>query len=262
MEPTKLQKPATMPTLVLLRHGTTVWSEENRFAGWADTPLSAGGMAEARSAGEVLAEAGFGFDLFVTSRLLRAQQTLDIALECLKVPNPVIEKDWRLNERHYGALQGERRINMVERYGNERVAAWRRDYHASPPLLEDNDPRWLEQIARLPDVPAALQPRGESMAAAAERVAPVWHERIAPALRAGRSVLVVAHTSAIRGIARVLEGLDDEACAAFRIATAVPRVYELDNTLALRGKSDLTSNASAAFRYWVNRLKPGWVGWI
>lgn len=262
MEPTKLQKQATMPTLVLLRHGTTVLSEESRFAGWADTPLSAAGMAEARAAGRVLATAGFRFDFAATSRLVRAQQTLDIALGEMKSPEPVILRDWRLNERHYGALQGERRIAMVERYGNEQVALWRRDFNAVPPLLEDDDPRFLEQVSRLPDIPDASQPRSESMKAAAERVAPVWHEHIAPALKAGRSTLVVAHTSAIRGIARVIEGLDDEACGSFRIATAVPRVYQLDGALAVRSKSDLTGNAGSVFRYWMNRLKPGWVGWI
>jgi 2,3-bisphosphoglycerate-dependent phosphoglycerate mutase len=262
MEPTKLQKQATMPTLVLLRHGTTVLSEESRFAGWADTPLSAAGMAEARAAGRVLAAAGFRFDFVATSRLIRAQQTLEIALEELKGQNPTIARDWRLNERHYGALQGERRLAMVDRYGNEQVALWRRDYNAIPPLLEEDDPRFLEQVARLPDIPDALQPRSESMKAAAERVAPVWHEHIVPAIRADRTTLVVAHTSAIRGIARLLENLDDEACASFRIATAVPRVYQLDREMVIRGKSDLTSNASSVFRYWINRLKPGWVGWI
>ena len=262
MEPTKLQKQATMPTLVLLRHGTTVLSEETRFAGWADTPLSTAGMAEARAAGRVLAAAGFRFDLIATSRLIRALQTLDLVLGEMKTKDPVVVKDWRLNERHYGALQGESRIAMVERHGNEQVALWRRDYSTVPPLLEDSDPRFLEQAARLPDIPDALQPRSESMKAAAERVAPVWHEHIAPALKADRNVLVVAHTSAIRGIARVLESLDDSACASFRIATAVPRVYDLDNALAIQGKSDLTSNVGAAFRYWINRLKPGWVGWI
>ena len=167
-----------------------------------------------------------------------------------------------LNERHYGALQGETRGTIVASYGNAQVVEWRRSYDALPPLLGDDDPRRIEQLARFPDVPAHIQPRGERLRDAAERVAPLWHERIAPALAQGLRVLVVAHTSSARGLARLIEGLSDEECAAFRIATAIPRVYELDRDLMIARITDLTNGVRSQVLYWVNRLKPQRLGAI
>jgi 2,3-bisphosphoglycerate-dependent phosphoglycerate mutase len=245
-----------------MRHGATVWGEENRFAGWADTPLSASGLAAAERAAVTLAKAGFEFDLCLTSRLTRAEQTLAAIRVKLSLPDPMICRDWRLNERHYGSLQGKTRTAMIERFGNAQIVEWRRSYEARPPLLEPEDPRWLEQLARLPDLPLQHQPAGESLGDAVERVSPVWAEVIAPALRADKCVLVVAHTSSIRAIVRAIEGLDDARSASFRIATAIPRCYELSRSLSVVGTTDLSDGMESRLRYWANRLKPRRLGGV
>jgi 2,3-bisphosphoglycerate-dependent phosphoglycerate mutase len=247
-----------MPTLVLVRHGATEAAEANRFAGWDDTVLSPTGRAEARRAAETLAAAGFAFERCFTSRLSRAVETLACIARRLAPPENLVVRDWRLNERHYGALQGVARGTAIAEYGNAQVVEWRRSYAAVPPPLDESDPRWREQLERLADVPAALQPRAESLAQAVERVTPVWREAVRPALQRGETVLVVAHTSSIRGLARAIEGLDDAASAAFRIATAVPRVYRLDDDMRPLGRDDLADGS--AVRYWANRLKPRWLG--
>jgi 2,3-bisphosphoglycerate-dependent phosphoglycerate mutase len=251
-----------MPTLVLMRHGATFWGDENRFAGWGDTPLSQTGLHEAKSAAKILAKANLDFDICYTSELQRAQQTLG-ALTAIKPSLAAnVESDWRLNERHYGALQGETRIAMIEKYGNQNIVDWRRSYAAVPPPLEDDDPRWLEQLQRLPTINKADQPKTESMATAAERVAPVWNTRIAPDLKIGKRVLIVAHTSSLRALARTIENLSDAESANFRIATAIPMVYELDTDLKLLSKSHLNIDLSGSIRHWANRLKPRGLGWI
>lgn len=251
-----------MPTLVLMRHGATLWGQENRFAGWADTPLSDSGVKEAQDAARTLAKAGLAFDFCFTSPLKRAQQTLEIVSDSKGLPIGNIISDWRLNERHYGALQGETREVMIEKYGNQQVVAWRRSYAAVPPPLPEDDPRWREQLQRLPDITIDDQPRSESMAMAALRVGPVWHTRMAPELKAGKQLLVVAHTSSIRGLARVIEGLNDQEAADFRIATAIPLVYLLDGDLRVISRTDLNDGMVNNLRYWMNRLKPRRLGWI
>jgi len=243
-----------------MRHGSTVSGEENRFAGWDDTPLSASGHADAARAAATLKKTGIAFDICFTSCLTRARQSLDPIVAALRIPEDRIVADWRLNERHYGALQGETRAAMIERYGNALVVEWRRSYDTPPPPLATDDPRFLEQLARLPQIPLDQQPRGESLRAAVERVTPAWAERIAPALRAGKRVLIVAHTSSIRALARTIEGLDDEASAAFRISTAIPRCYRLDDDLAMVERFDLTTGVRSQIRYWANRVKPRWLG--
>jgi 2,3-bisphosphoglycerate-dependent phosphoglycerate mutase len=250
-----------MPKLVLIRHGTTQWGEENRFAGWGDAALSSNGAKEARQAGRALAKSGLVFDHCYTSLLTRAQQTLDIVVEKMHLENVPVSREWRLNERHYGALQGETRGAMIGRHGNSKVVEWRRSFSAVPPPFPADDPRWLEQLVRLPGVPSALQPRTESMAAAADRVVPLWEEKIAPELRAGKHLLVVAHTSSVRGLVRLIEGLSDADCANFRIATAVPRLYVLNDELEPLQKLDITRNVNSTLRYWVNWLKPRRLGW-
>jgi len=251
-----------MPTLLLMRHGATLWGQENRFAGWADTPLSDSGVKEARDATQSLAKLGLAFDISFTSSLKRAQETLEFVAEGKGPPIGNIISDWRLNERHYGALQGETREAMIERYGNQQVVAWRRSYAAVPPPLSEDDPRWQEQLQRLPDITIDDQPRSESMAMAALRVEPFWHTRMAPELKAGKQLLVVAHTSSIRGLARVIEGLSDEEAADFRIATAIPLIYLFDDDLKVISRTDLNDGMTTNLRYWMNRLKPRRLGWI
>ncbi len=245
-----------------MRHGATIWGGENRFAGWGDTPMSATGVAEVRDGARVLCKTGLTFDLCVTSRLRRATDSLGIVGEVMPLGSARLLSDWRLNERHYGALQGETRAAMIERYGNEQVVAWRRSYDARPPLLGDEDPRWLEQIARFPDIPLDSHPRGESLADAVERITPVWTDSIAGALRAGGNVLLVAHTSSMRAIVRAVEGLDDAASAAQRFATAVPRAYAFDEDLRVVSRADITGGLRLRLRHWSARLKPRRLGWI
>ena len=250
-----------MPIIVVMRHGATKWSQENRFAGWADAALSDKGLAEARKAAQTLKKAALTFDLCFTSFLSRASRTLDIVIRELGIAEELVKSDWRLNERHYGALQGESRSAMISRYGNAQVVQWRRAYEEVPPPLEGGDPRWSEQLARLDMVPLDRQPRAESLRQAAERVAPAWEDSLAPALKAGRNLLVVTHTSSIRGLARMIEHLSDEQCEAFRIATAIPRVYVLDDDLRVQEKADLNEGLGSSLRYWGNRLKPRRLGW-
>jgi 2,3-bisphosphoglycerate-dependent phosphoglycerate mutase len=251
-----------MQTLVLMRHGATLWGQQNRFAGWADTPLSDTGIKEAQGAAQSLAEAGLAFDISFTSSLKRASETLNIVANSEGTLVGNIVSDWRLNERHYGSLQGETRKTMIEKYGNQQVVSWRRSYAAVPPPLSADDPRWQEQLQRLPDIAIDDQPKSESMAMAALRVGPLWHTRLAPELKAGKRLLVVAHTSSIRGLARMIEGLNDEQAAAFRVATAIPLIYLFDDDLNFVKRTDLSDGAVTSLRYWMNRLKPQRFGWI
>jgi len=256
-----------MSTLVLVRHGKTEWSSQNRFAGWADAPLNAGGEQEARSAGRALAAAGYRIQRAHTSCLSRAGRTLEIVLEELGQADLPIARSWRLNERHYGTLQGHNRARMALQYGNDQVAQWRRSYDAEPPLLPEDDARLPARDPLYAGIDPALLPRSESLRQAAERVAVWWRETLAPELRgdaAGdRQVLVVAHTSSIRGLVRQIEGLDDARSADFRIATALPLVYTLDAGLKVTGRRELAAGWSNRMRRFVNRHKPGKrISWI
>lgn len=252
-----------MSTLVLVRHGKTEWSSQNRFAGWADAPLSATGMQEARAAGKMLAATGLRFDLCCTSYLSRAARTLEIVLAELGQGEVPVERSWRLNERHYGALQGFNRARMALQYGNDKVAAWRRSFTAEPPALPDDDPRLPALDPLYAGIDPALLPRSESLEQAAVRVAPWWRDFLAPRLRQGRTVLVVAHTSSIRGLVREIEGLSGEAAAGFRIATALPVIYTLDDELRVTDKQELTAGWGGRLRKFLNKHKPGTrISWI
>ena len=252
-----------MSTLVLVRHGKTEWSSQNRFAGWADAPLSAAGIQEARGAGRTLAAAGFRFERAYTSYLSRAVRTLEIILDELGERDIPVERSWRLNERHYGALQGFNRAKMALQYGNDQVALWRRSFTAEPPPLADGDPRLPERDSLYAGIDPALLPRTESLQQAAERVGLWWRDSLAPTLRGERQVLVVAHTSSIRGLVRQVEGLSDEAAAGFRIATALPLVYTLDDDLKVRDRRELAEGWSNRVRQFINRHKPGRrISWI
>jgi len=252
-----------MPTLVLVRHGKTEWSSQNRFAGWADAPLSAAGEEEARGAARSLVAGGFRFDLGCTSYLSRAARTLEILLEEMGQADLPVERSWRLNERHYGSLQGHNRAKMVLQYGNDQVALWRRSFSAEPPLLADDDPRLPSLDPLYAGIDSALLPRSESLKQAVERVAPWWREFLAPRLRQGAAVLVVAHTSSIRGLVREIEGLDGEAAAKFRIATAMPLVYRLGAELEVLQRQELADGWNSRLRQFLNKHKPGKrISWI
>ena len=242
--------------LVLVRHGQTEWVRQNRFAGWADAPLSAAGRKEAQRAGQALAKAGLTFDLGHCSRLSRSRETLAIIREALECPDLPVKETWRLNERHYGRLQGMNRIKAAVEFGNDQVAAWRRDYRARPPEVARDSPEHPAQDAIYGDLDASLLPGAESLEDAALRVVPWWEGEIAPALRAGNTLLVVAHTASLRGLVRIIERLTDEETAAFRIATALPLVLFLDDNLALTQKVELTGGVASQFRQLLAKIKP------
>ncbi|MPZ09799.1 MAG: 2,3-bisphosphoglycerate-dependent phosphoglycerate mutase [Kiloniellaceae bacterium] len=252
-----------MSTLVLVRHGKTEWSSQNRFAGWADAPLGESGVQEARGAGRALAAAGYRFDLAHTSYLSRAADSLKIVLEELGQADLPVERSWRLNERHYGALQGHNRARMALQYGNDRVAQWRRSFTAEPPALAEDDPRLPALDPLYAGVESAQLPRSESLQQAAARVAIWWHETLAPGLGGDRQILVVAHTSSIRGLVREIEDLSDDDSASFRIATALPLVYTLDDARKVVDRRELAAGWSNRVRKFINKHKPGTrISWV
>jgi len=217
-----------MHKLVLLRHGESDWNRENRFTGWTDVDLSGKGIEEARAAGRLLASSGFRFDLAFTSVLKRAVRTLWIALEELDQMWLPVEKSWRLNERHYGALQGLNKAEMAARFGEQQVLVWRRSYDTQPPALDADDPR---SEAGDPRYGAIQVPRTECLKDTVARVIPYWSSAIAPAVRAGRRVLIAAHGNSMRALVKHLDGISDEAIVKENIPTGIPLVYELDDAL-------------------------------
>jgi 2,3-bisphosphoglycerate-dependent phosphoglycerate mutase len=224
------KEPVT-PVLVLLRHGQSAWNHENRFTGWTDIDLTNQGVAEARRAGRYLREHKVLFDVAFTSMLKRAIRTLWIALEELDQLWLPVEKTWRLNERHYGALQGLNKAEMVDRYGKEQVFRWRRSFRTRPPLLEADDPRHPRRDPRYAGVDADLLPAGESLEDTLLRVLPCWQNDILPRLRAGERVLVAAHGNSLRALVKYLDDIPDEKVHDLSIPTGIPVVYELDSSL-------------------------------
>ncbi|HXU42140.1 MAG TPA: 2,3-diphosphoglycerate-dependent phosphoglycerate mutase [Burkholderiales bacterium] len=214
--------------LVLLRHGESDWNRENRFTGWTDVDLSAKGIEEARAAGRGLAAAGLRFDLAFTSVLKRAIRTLWIALEELDQMWLPVEKSWRLNERHYGALQGLDKAEMAAKFGEKQVLVWRRSYDTPPPSLENNDSRYEGGEARYAGVAV---PRSECLKDTVARVIPYWNSAIAPAVSAGRRVLIAAHGNSLRALVKHLDNISDADIMPLNIPTGVPLVYELDEKL-------------------------------
>jgi 2,3-bisphosphoglycerate-dependent phosphoglycerate mutase len=214
--------------IVFLRHGESVWNRENRFTGWTDVDLSDTGREEAFAAGRTLADAGFRFDVAYTSVLRRAIRTLWIALDALDQMWLPVHSDWRLNERHYGALQGLDKAETAAKHGDAQVKIWRRSYDIPPPPLPDEHPSVPTRDARYAGIPAGALPHGESLADTVRRVVPFWEERIVPELGAGRRVLVAAHGNSLRALVKHLDMLSDEAIVELNIPTGVPLVYTLD----------------------------------
>ena len=217
-----------MRKLVLLRHGESDWNRENRFTGWTDVDLSQQGTDEARAAGRLLKSEGYDFDCAYTSVLKRAIRTLWIALAELDRTWLPVEKSWRLNERHYGALQGLNKAEMAAKFGEAQVLAWRRSYDTPPPALTPDDPRYEGRDRRYAGVEVPLT---ESLKDTVARTVPYWQSSIAPALRAGKRVLVAAHGNSMRALVRHLDGMSDEAIVKINIPTGIPLVYELDDSL-------------------------------
>lgn len=219
-----------MYRIVLLRHGESAWNQENRFTGWTDVDLTEKGIAEARAAGRLLREKGYGFDVAYTSVLRRAIKTLWLTLEELDQMWIPIHHSWRLNERHYGALQGLNKAETAAKHGEAQVKIWRRAYDIAPPPLDASDPRFRPDDPRYADIPAGSYPRTECLKDTVARFLPYWHEAIAPAIRAGKRVLVAAHGNSLRALVKYLDDISDQDIVEINIPTAQPLVYELDDT--------------------------------
>ena len=217
-----------MRKLVLLRHGESDWNRENRFTGWTDVDLSQQGIAEARAAGKLLKSEGYAFDLAFTSVLKRAIRTLWLALDELGQMWLPVEKSWRLNERHYGALQGLNKAEMAAKFGEEQVLVWRRSYDVRPDPLDVHDPRYE---GKDPRYAGAQVPRTECLKDTVARVVPYWAGSIGPAVRSGKRVLVAAHGNSLRALVKHLDDISDEAIVKENIPTGAPLVYELDDSL-------------------------------
>lgn len=220
-----------MHKLVLLRHGESTWNQENRFTGWTDVDLTAQGVAEAIAAGQLLKNEGYAFDLAFTSVLKRANKTLNLVLEQLDALWLPVEHSWRLNERHYGALQGLNKAETAAQYGEAQVKIWRRAYATAPPPLADNDPRITADDPRYADMTAGEFPRTECLKDTVARFLPYWRQHIAPRVASGKRVLIAAHGNSLRALIKYLDNVSDEAIVELNIPTAQPLVYELDDAL-------------------------------
>ncbi len=220
-----------MYRLVLLRHGESAWNRENRFTGWTDVDLSEKGVEEARAAGRALKSAGYAFDIAYTSVLKRAIRTLWIVMDELDQMWLPVVNSWRLNERHYGALQGLNKAETAARFGEAQVKIWRRSYDVPPPALTPNDERYPGRDPRYRNLTRAELPLTECLKDTVNRFLPYWHDPIAPAIRAGQRVLIAAHGNSLRALVKYLDHISDEDIIALNIPTGIPLVYELDRDL-------------------------------
>lgn len=220
-----------MKRLVLLRHGESVWNKENRFTGWKDVDLSDKGVEEARAAGRLLQREGFSFDRAYVSVLKRAIRTLHLALEEMDLLWIPVIKDWRLNERHYGALQGLNKAETAAQYGDGQVKIWRRSYDIPPPALTKDDDRYPGRDPRYAKLSASELPLTECLKDTVARFLPFWHETIAPAVAAGERVLVAAHGNSLRALVKYLDNVSDADIVELNIPTGIPLIYELDDAM-------------------------------
>ena len=231
--------------LVLVRHGQSVWNLENLFTGWTDVDLTAQGREEASAAGRLLREQGFEFGQAFTSVLKRAVRTLWMILDEMDLMWLPVERSWRLNERHYGALQGLDKAETTAKYGAGQVKVWRRSYDIPPPPLADDDPRHPRFDARYRGIDATRLPATESLKDTLARVEPWWRERLVPALASGGDVLVVAHGNSLRALVKMLDGMSDADIVEFNIPTGVPILYELDGKQRPRAARRFLGDAAA-----------------
>jgi 2,3-bisphosphoglycerate-dependent phosphoglycerate mutase len=220
-----------MKKLVLIRHGESTWNKENRFTGWTDVDLSEKGKAEAIDGGRVLKAEGYEFDVAYTSVLKRAIRTLWLVLDEMDLMWIPVHRSWRLNERHYGALQGLNKSETAEKYGEAQVKIWRRAYDTPPPALDPSDPRWPGHERRYAGLSPKEIPLTECLKDTVERFLPLWHETIAPAVKSGRRVLIAAHGNSLRALVKYLDGISDADIVELNIPTGMPLVYELDDDL-------------------------------
>ncbi len=224
-------KEKRMPKLVLVRHGESTWNKENRFTGWTDVDLSEKGIQEARQAGKLLKEQGFVFDIAFTSVLKRAIRTLWLALDEMDAMWIPVQHSWRLNERHYGALQGLNKSETAAKFGEEQVHIWRRSYAIPPPALEKSDPRNPANDPRYKNLTPKEIPLTECLKDTVDRFLPLWHDTIAPTIKSGKRVIIAAHGNSLRALVKYLDNLSDDAIVELNIPTGMPLVYELDEKL-------------------------------
>ncbi len=220
-----------MYKLVLLRHGESVWNQENRFTGWADVDLTEKGRKEASAAGALLKAEGFNFDLSFTSVLKRAMRTHWLVLEAMDLLWIPVLRRWRLNERHYGALQGLNKTEIAEKYGEAQVKIWRRSYDIPPPAMEKTDERYAGNDPRYKELAETDVPLAECLKDTVARFLPLWHDELAPAIKQGKNVLVVAHGNSIRALVKYLDNVSESDIVELNIPTGIPLVYELDADL-------------------------------
>jgi len=240
-----------MHKLVLIRHGESTWNLENRFTGWTDVDLTPLGLEQAVSAGRLLKAERYDFDLCYTSVLKRATRTLWHVLDEMDRTWLPVVHSWRLNERHYGALQGLNKADMARQYGDQQVLVWRRSYDVPPPALEQDDPRWERSDRRYDKLKPEEMPRTECLKDTVARVLPFWNESMAPAIRAGKRVVVAAHGNSIRALVKYLDGISDQEIVGLNIPNGIPLVYELDTALKpirhyYLGDAEAAARAAAA----------------
>ena len=240
-----------MKKLVLLRHGQSVWNKDNRFTGWTDVDLTEQGIEEAREAGRLLKKDGYTFDIAYTSVLKRAIRTLWLALDEMDLMWIPVRRDWRLNERHYGALQGLNKSETVERHGIDQVQIWRRSYTTPPPPLQRDDARFPGHDPRYAAIKKADLPVAECLKDTVERFLPYWKETIAPDVASGKHVLIAAHGNSLRALAKYLDDVSDDDIVGLNIPTGIPLVYELEDDLTpirhyYLGDPDKVKQATAA----------------
>lgn len=220
-----------MHKLVLVRHGESIWNKENRFTGWTDVDLSDKGVEEARRAGKLLKENGFIFDIAFTSVLKRAVRTLWIVLDEMDLMWVPVYNSWRLNERHYGALQGLNKAEIAEKYGEKQVHIWRRSYDVQPPALDKNDHRSPKNDSRYKEMNTHEIPLTECLKDTVQRFLPYWHDVISPTVKSGKRVIVAAHGNSLRALVKYLDNVSDEKIVELNIPTGIPLIYELDEQL-------------------------------
>jgi 2,3-bisphosphoglycerate-dependent phosphoglycerate mutase len=220
-----------MHKLVLLRHGESEWNQENRFTGWHDVDLTAKGEDEGRRSGQLLKDEGFAFDVVYTSLLKRAIRTMWLALEELDQTWVPVHREWRLNERHYGALQGLNKAETAAKHGEDQVLIWRRSYDIPPPALDPDDERHPGKDRRYANLPAENLPLSECLKDTVDRFMPLWQDTIAPMVQDGKSVLIVAHGNSLRALVKYLDGVSEEDIVGLNIPTGMPLVYDLDADL-------------------------------
>jgi len=223
-----------MPTLVLLRHGESTWNMENRFTGWTDVDLSEKGIREAHDAGRLLKAEGYTFDIAYTSVLKRAIRTLWIGLDEMDLMWIPVKRCWRLNERHYGALQGLNKAETAKKYGDEQVLIWRRSYDIPPPALTEDDKRYPGNDPRYRDLSKEELPLTEALKNTVERFVPYWTGEIAPTVKSGQRVLIAAHGNSMRALVKYLDNVSDEEIVGLNIPTGIPLIYDLDDELRPR----------------------------